>query len=255
MAATDPFETVNPNGKANALLLADHASNVMPPRYKNLGIGPADLARHIAYDVGVAGTTRHLAKLLDAPALLGRFSRLLVDLNRDPSSPNCMPEASDGTPVPGNRNMSAAERATRLARYFTPYHRAVDDRLQAFRKRTVTPSLIAIHSFTPQLAGGEPRPWHAGILWDKDPRLARPLLNALRPQRDIEVGDNEPYSAREPNGYTMVQHGTKAGLPHVVIEIRQDLIAEEKGQKSWAERLAKVLKDLIARQYKVERFQ
>lgn len=237
------------------LLLADHASNAMPPRYKNLGLDAADMERHIAYDIGAAGVTRELAKLIDAPALLGRWSRLLTDLNRDPADPACMPEVSDQTPVPGNRNMPPAERAARLARYFTPYHRAIEERLQAFHKRTLVPCLISIHSFTPQLQGGEPRPWHAGILWDKDPRIALPLLNALRPQRDIEVGDNEPYSAREPVGYTMAHHGTRTGLPHLQVEIRQDLLLDAKGQKSWAERLSRALKPLIAKQYKIEKFQ
>lgn len=254
MAATDPFETINPNGKANVLLLADHASNAMPPRYKNLGLAAADLERHIAYDIGAAGVTRQLAKLLDATALLGRWSRLLIDLNRDPNDAAAMPEVSDATPVPGNRNMPPAERTARITRYFTPYHRAIEERLLAFRKRTIVPCVIGIHSFTPQMNGGAARPWHAGVLWDKDPRLARPLLNTLRPQRDIEVGDNEPYSAREPVGYTMAQHGHRTGLPHVQIEVRQDLIAEAKGQQAWAERLSRALKPLIAKQYKVERY-
>jgi len=254
MAATDPFDTVNPNGKAPVLLLCDHASNAMPPRYKGLGLAAADLERHIAYDIGAGGVTRHLAKLLDAPALLGRWSRLLIDLNRDPNDPSSMPEVSDETPIPGNRNMPPAERTARIARYFTPYHRAIEERLQAFHKRLVVPCVIAVHSFTPQMNGGEPRPWHAGILWDKDPRLARPLLNTLRPQRDIEVGDNEPYSARNPVGYTMAHHGTRTGLPHASIEIRQDQIADAAGQKAWAERLSRALKPLVAKQYKVERF-
>jgi predicted N-formylglutamate amidohydrolase len=255
MAASDPFESVNANGKANVLLVCDHASNAMPPRYRNLGLDAAEMERHIAYDVGAAGVTRELARLIDAPALLGRWSRLLIDINRDPADPSSMPEASDATPIPGNRNKPLAERQARIARYFTPYHRAIDERLQAFRKRTVVPCLIAIHSFTPQLSNGEPRPWHAGILWDKDPRLALPLLNTLRPQRDIEVGDNEPYSAREPVGYTMAHHGHRAGLPHVSIEIRQDTIVDEKGQKGWAERLSRALKPLIGKQYKLEKFQ
>jgi len=254
MAATDPFELLNPTGKANLLLLCDHASNAMPPRYKHLGLDPADVERHIAYDIGAAGVTRHLAQLMDAPALLSRWSRLLIDLNRDPSDPSAMPEISDSTPVPGNRNIPPAERQARITRYFTPYHRAVAERLQAFRKRTAVPCIFAVHSFTPRLKDGEPRPWHAGVLWDKDPRLALPLLNTLRPQRDIEVGDNEPYSAREPKGYTVEQHAVKAGLPHASIEIRQDLIGDEKGQKSWAERLSRALKPLVAKQYKMEKF-
>jgi predicted N-formylglutamate amidohydrolase len=255
MAASDPFETVNVNGKAHVLLVCDHASNAMPPRYRNLGLDAADVERHIAYDIGAGGVTRELARLIDAPALLGRWSRLLIDINRDPADPSCMPEVSDGSPVPGNRNMPPAERQARIARYFTPYHRAIDERLQAFRKRTIVPCLIAVHSFTPQMAGGEPRPWHAGILWDKDPRIALPLLNTLRPQRDIEVGDNEPYSARAPVGYTMAHHGHRIGLPHASIEVRQDQIADAKGQKSWAERLSRALKPLIAKQYKLEKFQ
>jgi predicted N-formylglutamate amidohydrolase len=254
MAATDPFELLNPNGKANLLLLSDHASNAMPPRYKHLGLDASAMETHIAYDIGAAGVTRQLAKLMEAPALLSRWSRLLIDLNRDPGDPTSIPEQSDGTPIPGNRNLPAAERQARIVRYFTPYHRAVDERLQAFRKRTLVPCVVSIHSFTPQLNGGDKRPWHAGVLWDKDPRLALPLLNTLRPQRDIEVGDNEPYSARAPKGYTMEQHAVKHGLPHAVVEIRQDLIGDEKGQKSWAERLSRALKPLVAKQYKMEKF-
>ena len=255
MAGSDPFDIVNPDGKASALVLCDHASNAMPPRYKNLGLDAAVVAQHIGWDIGAAGVARRLSVALGATAILARWSRLLIDVNRDPKDPTSIPAVSDGVEVPGNRNLPLAERQARIARYFTPYHRWIDEKLAWFRKRTVVPSLIAIHSFTPQLQSGEPRHWHAGVLWDKDPRLALPVLNALRPMPGIEVGDNEPYSARIPTGYTMAHHGHRTGLPHLSIEIRQDEIESEAGQAEWAERLARALKPLLAKPYKIQVYQ
>jgi len=236
---------VNTDGRAPVLLVCDHASNRIPAALGTLGLPAQELKRHIAWDIGAAAVTEHLAMLLDAPALLSAYSRLVLDCNRHPGGVGSIPAVSDGIAVPGNADLSDTDAAVRQEALFTPYQAAITARLAAFFAAGRVPALVSIHSFTPAMNGRQ-RPWQVGILWDEDPRIAQPMLAALAAQPGITVGDNEPYSAREPHGYTTDVHGTQAGLPHVLIEIRQDLIADAAGQREWAERIAAALKPTLA---------
>jgi predicted N-formylglutamate amidohydrolase len=240
-----PFRAVNPDGRAPVLLLCDHASCVVPRRLGTLGLAETDLHRHIGWDIGAADVTELLARRLDAPAVLSGFSRLVIDCNRWPDHPSAIPEASDGIPVPGNMGLMERQRRERVAACFTPYHEAVKAHLAAFARRGVTPALLMIHSFTPEMNGAK-RPWHIGILWDKDPRIPVPLMRNLAADPKIVVGDNEPYSAREPAGYSIHVHAMAAGLPHALVEIRQDLIETADGAAKWAGVLAEAIEPILA---------
>jgi predicted N-formylglutamate amidohydrolase len=238
-------EIFHGEGRAPVLITCDHASRAVPRALEGLGLDPELLAQHIGWDIGAAEVTRRLAVLLDAPAVLAGYSRLVVDCNRDPGDLTSMPEMSDGVTVPGNRGLSAAARAHRLAALFTPYHAAIEAALNAYAGRGVAPAVLSIHSFTPTM-NGIARPWQVGILWDEDGRIAAPLIAGLRADPSLAVGDNEPYSAREPVGYTMRHHAVRRGLPHVAVELRQDLIAESPGAAAWAARLAGALRPILA---------
>lgn len=248
-AETEEGYEVQAGGSARGLvLLCDHASNALPPEYGTLGLAPAELQRHIAYDIGAAGVTRHLGILLDAPAVLTRVSRLLIDPNRGEDDPTLIMRLSDGAIIPGNRHLDAAERQSRIARWYRPYHGAIRRVTAGVAASGRPPTLLGIHSFT-DVWKGRPRPWHVGILWERDPRIAVPLLSALRTEADLVVGENQPYPGQY-EGDTMWQHATLAGLPFCLIEIRQDLIATETGQRAWAERLATFLADSLESQVK-----
>jgi len=218
------------------VLVCDHAANTIPPEYGTLGLDPSELSRHIAYDIGAEGVTRAMAARLGAPAVLTKFSRLLIDPNRGEDDPTLIMRLSDGAIIAGNRTLDEAERAARIARFYTPYHDAVAALVDASLTTGVVPIVIAIHSFTP-VWKGVPRPWHVGVLWDKDPRFAVPLIEALAQDRLIIVGDNEPYHGAL-KGDTLWKHATQRGLAHALIEVRQDLIATAQGQDAWADRLA-----------------
>jgi len=239
-----PVEHVNAGGKAPVLITCDHASRRVPKSLHNLGLDAASLKLHIGWDIGAAEVSRDLARQLDAPAILAGYSRLVIDCNRDLDDPTSMPATSDGVAVPGNKDLSAAAKARRAEALFKPYHRAVETALDRFAARGVHPAVLSIHSFTPVM-NGFARPWHIGILWDKDPRMAVPVLAALRREPGLVVGDNEPYSAREPAGYTMRTHAEKRGLPHLNVELRQDLLASEAGTAEWAKRLVRVLTPIL----------
>lgn len=239
-----PVEWIDRDAPAPVLLTCDHASRAVPAALRSLGLDDATLARHIGWDIGAAAVTRALAPLLAAPAILSGYSRLVIDCNRDPDDPSSIPPASDGVIIPGNRDLGAAARAARRDAIFAPYHAAIADWIDARLAGGTVPVLLSIHSFTPVM-NGRARPWHVGILWDEDGRLAQPLLRALRAEPDLCVGDNEPYSAREPAGYTVRQHAERLGLPHVAIELRQDLIADAAGADAWAQRLHRVLVPLL----------
>ncbi|MHB2165481.1 N-formylglutamate amidohydrolase [Alsobacter sp. R-9] len=218
------------------VLICDHASNAMPAEHGTLGLPPHELERHIAYDIGAAAVTRELARLTGAPAVLSTFSRLLIDPNRGPDDPTLVMKLSDGAIVPGNRHAGADEVERRLDRFYRPYDRAVGAVVEAALATGVPPCLLSIHSFTPSWKG-VPRPWHVTVLWDADPRLPRPLLEALANPGDVVVGDNEPYDGALA-GDTVNRHATRRGLANALIEVRQDLIGEEAGALHWARRLA-----------------
>ncbi len=245
-AESPPVEFCHPHGAAPILLTCDHASRAVPRVLRNLGLDEAVIARHIGWDIGAAAVTRRLAPLLDAPAILCGYSRLVIDCNRAPEDPSSIPLASDGTVVPGNAGLSPEARAARRLAIFDPYHASIAARIAAFRQGGIAPAFVSIHSFTPAM-NGKARPWHVGVLWDQDGRIALPLLEALRAEAGLVVGDNEPYSAREPVGFTQWHHGHDPGLPHVAIELRQDLVGEDGGAAGWAERLARLLRPILAR--------
>jgi predicted N-formylglutamate amidohydrolase len=236
-----PFEAIHPEGSAPVLLVCDHASNRVPRALGGLGLPPARLGEHIGWDIGAAAVTRRLAPMLDAPAVLCGYSRLVIDCNRNLDDPSSIPEESDGVAIPGNRALPPSDRAARRSEIWQPYHAAI---AAALKSRGSAPALLSIHSFTPVMQGFI-RPWHVGILWDDDPRIAGPLLAALGDEAELCVGDNLPYSARDPVGYTVEHHAQSRGLPHVAIELRQDLVADESGARQWAERLARVLASIL----------
>ncbi|HEY4343839.1 MAG TPA: N-formylglutamate amidohydrolase [Parvibaculum sp.] len=239
-----PFELINPEGDPRFLVICDHASNALPPGYGSLGLDAGEFARHIAYDIGAGDVSRRLAAKLDCPAVLARFSRLLIDLNRGADDPTLVMKLSDGAIIPANRDVDpfqdAAEFERRLCEFYEPYHAAVAAALARAQADGTAPAIFSIHSFTP-VWRGVPRPWHTGILWDRDDRLPAPLIDGLRAEAGLVVGDNEPYSG-ELKGDCLYRHGTQNGLPHALVEIRQDLVADARGQEEWAERLARLAK-------------
>jgi len=236
-----PFEVVNSSGRARALLVCDHANWAVPAGLDNLGLDESVLRRHIGWDIGAADVTRRLAGLLDAPALLAGYSRLVIDCNRPPGAPGSIPTVSDGVAVPGNQGLDDDAVRNRRDACFTPYHRTVE----AAIIQGADPAIVSIHSFTPVMDGFE-RPWHVGVLWHGDDRLSAPLLDALRLDPVLRVGDNEPYSGRVPQPYTIPIHAEALGRPHVAVEIRQDLIDTHHGAEAWANRLAAALRGVLA---------
>jgi predicted N-formylglutamate amidohydrolase len=239
-----PFRRVEGDWKSGVLILCDHAANLIPSDYGTLGLTPEDLARHIAYDIGAAPVAEHLARALRAPALLTRYSRLLIDPNRGRDDPTLVMQISDGRIVPGNAALDEAEIEARIARFYAPYHLAIEAAVDASVAAGVPPVLLAVHSFT-QAWKSVPRPWHVAVLWDKDPRLASALLRELEAIPGIVVGDNVPYSGQL-KGDTLYQHGTLRGLAHALIEVRQDLILSPEGQAEWGELLAGVVRKVLA---------
>lgn len=237
-----PFRTITARDPdTRFVFLCDHASNAIPQRYQNLGLSSEDLKRHIAYDPGAAEVTEMLAQHFGASAVLSRFSRLVIDPNRGEDDPTLLMRIADGAVVPGNRVIDTAERDQRLATFYWPYHRAITHVIDEKIARGITPILISIHSFT-ETWRGAPRPWHVGILWAQDPRVARPLIDGLAKNEAWVVGDNAPYSG-ELQGDTLWRHGTERKIPHALIELRQDLIRSEEGQRDWANTLIRVLED------------
>jgi predicted N-formylglutamate amidohydrolase len=243
-APFEPVERIAGNPGSNILLVCDHATNEMPAAYQNLGLSCPDLGRHIAWDIGAAEVTRRLANRLGAPAVLTRFSRLLIDANRGQDDPTLVMRLSDGRVIPGNARADAAEIAKRCRLYWQPYRRAVSTQIETMIAQGTIPVLLSLHSFTPTWKGTE-RPWPVGILWDSDARLARPLIEALT-AAGLQVGDNEPYDGAL-RGDTLDTEATRRGLAGCLVEIRQDLIAETAGAAAWADLLAELLAPLLGR--------
>ncbi|AKC86059.1 N-formylglutamate amidohydrolase [Pseudoxanthomonas suwonensis] len=238
-----PFELLNPEGASPWLFTADHAGQAVPRALGDLGLPPGAIDRHIGWDIGVAGTARQLARLLDAWTILQTYSRLVIDCNRPLDSPTSIVIASDGTAVPANAGLAPEARTARVLEIFLPYHAKIVEALD-LRSATRRPTLlVTLHSFTPKMSGMA-RPWHCGVLYHRDARLAHALRDALQAEGDLVVGDNQPYSVSDTSDYAIPVHGESRGLPHVELEIRQDLIADEAGQLAWARRLARLLQML-----------
>lgn len=240
-----PFEVYNPNAKASLVIVSDHACRRVPRALNHLGLSADHFEKHIAYDIGTDMITRCLADRLDARAVLAGYSRLVVDLNRQPGDPGSIPAISDAISIPANQNLSEAHAACRIATLHTPYHEAVNQEIASvWRRDDKPPALFSIHSFTPSM-NGEDRIWDIGVLWNRDPRLALPLIDQLRAWDGLHVGDNEPYSGRE-LAYTIDTHGAAGGIANCAVEIRQDHCATREEASHWADILADALRHILA---------
>jgi predicted N-formylglutamate amidohydrolase len=231
-------------GGSPFFVICDHAGKLIPRSLGALGLRQSELVRHIAWDIGAGGVAHRLGAALGAQTVRQRYSRLVIDCNRPLDAPDSIARRSENTDIPGNQDVGPAAAEERARAIFHPYHdeiRRALDRRQAEGRMTV---LVAMHSFTPAFMGIA-RPWHVGVLYNRDARVAKPLLQALRDEGDLVVGDNQPYAVGDLTDYSVVNHGERRGIPHVEIEIRQDLIADEGGQQAWAERFARLLPRVI----------
>lgn len=240
-----PFEFVDRRGSAGCLVVADHAGNAVPASLQGLGLAQDVFNEHIAVDIGSRATAVLLAERLGASLVLGNYSRLVVDLNRNLDDPTAFIPVSDGVVVPGNQHLDAEDKKQRGDSIYRPYHDAIDSLIDDFLGRGTVPVMISVHSFTPVLLN-QHRPWHIGVLWDKDPRIALPLLERLRQNRALIVGDNEPYSGRHYADHTVDHHGEGRGLANVSIELRQDLLCDTADVEHWTSLLAEALSEILA---------
>jgi predicted N-formylglutamate amidohydrolase len=229
------------------LIHCDHGGNQVPLSLKHLGIPPDVLDRHIGWDIGAAAVARNLAQRLNATAVVGVYSRLVIDCNRAFGDLGSIPATSDGIPIPANINLSAQQRAARADAFYWPYHRAIDVEVARIQAGGIVPVMLSVHSFTPALLAKEhavPRPWHCGVMFSRDTRFGDHLIAALRQVPGMIVGVNEPYSGIT-HGYCMKAHGLAQGLPHAQIEIRQDLICTPAGQEWWAGLLSCLIEPIL----------
>lgn len=240
----EAFEVLPGPAACGLLLICDHAQNTIPPDLANLGLGDADLGRHIAYDIGARALTHALQAALGVPAVLSRFSRLVIDPNRGADDPTLVLRLADGAIVPGNARLDAAGIEARIERFYRPYDDAIARAINTMEATGILPVLLCLHSFTPSLKG-RVRPWHATVIWDHDPRFTRPLLAALEAEPGLIIGENEPYQGGLV-GDTVDRHALPRGLAHALLEVRQDLIGEATGVAEWAARLARLLPPVLA---------
>ena len=236
----EPVEVLRPRGSAVLFLTCEHAGPAIPRRLGTLGLDERHLERHIAYDIGAAGVARRLSAKLDATLVLQRYSRLVVDCNRRPAAHDFVATLSEDTEIPGNIGVSEEERLAREVEIFRPYHDTVRALLDERRAGARPVVLVSVHSCTPVFLGVS-RPWHIGVLYERDRRYAGILLDLLGRESALRVGDNEPYFMTDEKDYAVPVHGERRGIPHVELELRQDLVATQAGQIEWAERLARVL--------------
>lgn len=237
-----PVETINASGRSPFVLACEHAGTAIPRSLGDLGLAPAEMARHIAYDIGAEGVARRLSEKLDAPLVLQRYSRLVVDCNRPFEAADCFPAISDGTTVPANQDLAERQKRWRFAEIHQPFHAGLKALLSG-RDTDGRPSvLVAVHSFTPRLVGGAPRPWQLGVLSNRDGSFAQRFLTAFQALHpDIPSAHNQPYIVDDLSDYTIPVHGEARGLPHLLLEIRNDLIGDTAGQARWAELVAQTL--------------
>lgn len=239
-----PVTVLNAAGRSNAVVTCDHGGDAVPGSLNGLGLDPALLTRHIALDIGATSVARRVAQLLDAPAILSGYSRLVIDLNRPPDDLTSVREISDGVLIPGNRGLTQADTEQQIAAIFDPYHDAVSAAVDRAAERVAAPALVSIHSFTPVMKGDE-RPWHIGVLFGPDTRIAKPLIAALAANPDVCVGENEPYSGYDLYGYTVETHAMPRWFPNILLEVRQDLIDTEHGAARWAAIIADALAPIL----------
>ncbi len=240
-----PVEILSADPVHPVLLVCDHASSNIPASLNALGVSPVDLETHFAVDIGAAGVVRRLSNMLGLPAVLTAYSRLIVDCNRALTDPSAFPLCLEKLLVPGNQRLDHAGRKARADALYWPYHHAVRQCLGELENGGRVPALIAIHSFTPVFEDCV-RPWHIGVLWDRDPRIPVPLIRALDSIDGVIVGDNEPYSGKHPHDFTIDHHAEAEGLAYVSIEIRQDLIETPEGIAYWSNLLAGVLEPILS---------
>jgi predicted N-formylglutamate amidohydrolase len=231
-------------GTSPYVLVVDHAGRHFPKAIGTLGVAPAELERHIAYDIGIWPVAREVARALDAPLVAQTYSRLVIDCNRPTHVAASIPEISEHTEIPGNRLVGDDARQARIESLFAPYHDAIAAILEARAQNGQPTVLIAMHSFTPVYMGAQ-RPWEIGLLYNRDPRVAHLALDLLAQDAALTVGDNLPYSVDDDSDYTLPVHGERRGLPHVGFEIRQDLIAADAGQEQWTGRMTQLLQELL----------
>lgn len=238
-----PVHEFNAAGRSPFLLTCDHYGRLIPHALGDLGVPEGERARHIAWDIGIAGVAERLSRQLDAHLIAQRYSRLVIDCNRPPHAASSIPRISEATTIPGNEGITREAAAMRRAEIFDPYHRRIDEVIDRRRSAGLPTVLVSLHSFTPVYAGIA-RPWHIGTLYHRDTHLPPRLLKLLRAEGDIVVGDNEPYAVSDDTDYTIPVHGEARGLINTGIEIRQDLIADAAGQEAWAERLARIFAEI-----------
>jgi len=238
-----PYITLNPNSITPVLLVCDHASNRFPKSLGTMGLDYLDRLSHITVDIGSRATTESLARQLNTTAILCQYSRLIVDCNRNISDNSAYLDKSDGVDIPGNQNLNDNEKEIRESEIYWPYHNAIDTQISRLKRQKVSPIIISIHSFTPVFNGNK-REWEVGVLWDKDPTTARIFINKLT-EAGFLVGDNKPYSGKDPEDFTLDYHAETIGLPHVGIEIRQDLINNDDGVMRISNTLQKVISSLL----------
>ena len=240
-----PFSVYNEAGKAPLLLLCDHASKAVPKSLGMLGITDAQLSQHVGWDIGGLDSAIELSKQLDAPLVASGYSRLVIDCNRWPGGAGSTPEISDTVHVPANKGITKEQVDARADACFWPYHREVDRHLDRMTAGGRKICMLVMHSFTPEMKGFR-RPWHVGVLWNDDPRFPEPLLAELRKDASLVVGDNEPYSARDPVEYTLGNHARPRALPHCSLEVRQDLMGTPDDARTWGRRLAPAIGAAVA---------
>ena len=241
-----PYRLVNEAGTAPMVIICDHASNRVPAGYGDLGLPPAAFERHIAWDIGAGAITEILAQRFSAPAILSTVTRLLIDCNRQFEDPALTPAVSDGTEIPANRDLSAAERANRWRRYHQPYHATIAQAIDRQLANGLQPVILSIHSMTPTMRGTA-RPWQITVCWNNDQRLSAPMLAALRARSGIMVGDNEPYRLDPAEDYSVPVHAARRGLEHLLVEFRQDEVADAAGQQRWATLFGDCLEQVLNR--------
>jgi predicted N-formylglutamate amidohydrolase len=228
---------VNPKGRGKYVIVCDHASNRVPRALNNLGLSKAELQKHIAWDPGTEDIGLHMSERMDATTVIAGYSRLVVDLNRGDDHPEIMRSTSDHVRIPGNVGLTPAQRRQRMETFFRPYHDEIARALKRFTAQGIAPALISIHSFTPEMDGFK-RPWHIGVLWNRQEKLARALVKNLRRNNpDLVIGENEPYSLKATNFLknTISTHAERRGLPYVIVEFRQDLVDTKKKAVKWAD--------------------